>query len=152
MKLSKKKAWVAIALVIASFNVYAHKGATGIVKERMDSMSQMKAMADMIKGKRPFDINVVRDSADTLAGHADTLLDYFPDTDASRVSKESDALPVIWESWDRFEKLAINFETSAGTLKQATEKDLDKRSLRLVFSKTAKACSSCHDDFRRPKE
>ena len=155
MKNSKKRIWLAIALVVASFSVYAHNGATGIVKDRMDSMSEMgdamKVMADMMKGKRPYEIELVRESADNLAEHAKTLVEFFPDTEDSRMSMESDALPEIWTSWDKFQARSDKLGTAVETLRQAASEDLDKRSFRLVFSKTAKACSSCHDDYRPPE-
>lgn len=156
MKFSTNRMLVVIALTVLSFDVTAHNGATGIVKDRMDAMSDMgdamKIMADMMKGKRSFEIEIVRDSADSLATHSRGLVAYFPDTEASRMSKESDALPKIWTSWDQFQELSIDLEITVDALKQASEKDLDKRAFRRVFSKTAKACSACHDDFRRPKE
>ena len=59
----------------------SHKGATGIIKQRMDSMKEMEtaaeAMADMVKNKAPFDPDLAYTSIVTLELHAQTLLDYF---------------------------------------------------------------------------
>ena len=133
----------------------AHKDATGIVKHRMDSMSEMgdamKTMADMVKGKSKYDSNIIRDSAITLSNHSEKIIEYFPDTDDSRNAETSDALPVIWKSWDRFTKLSKGLEDVVDDLNQVASSD-DKRILRMAFLKTAKACSACHDDFRKPKE
>ena len=56
-----RRPWLAVAalvlvLVLASGTVYAHRGATGIVKKRMDAMtalgSAMKALTAMMRGKQ----------------------------------------------------------------------------------------------------
>lgn len=145
-----------MGLVMTSTGLNAHKGATGIVKQRMDTMSDMgdamKAMADIIKGKRDFNTGVIRDAAGVLAKHSSEIVEFFPDTRESTESKESDALPEIWASWDRFSLLADKMVVAVDALNVAAQSDLDKRSFRMVFSKTAKACSACHDDYRRPEE
>ncbi len=144
-----------ILSVLLTVTASAHKDATGIVKHRMDSMSEMgdamKTMADMVKGKSKYDQSIIQDSAITLSGHSEKILEYFPDTDDSRNAETSDALPAIWKSWDRFTELSKGLEDVVDDLNQAALSD-DKRILRLAFSKTAKACSACHDDFRKPKE
>ncbi|MEE9446569.1 MAG: cytochrome c [Arenicellales bacterium] len=147
---------VSMMPVVSYAHSDAHGKATGIVKERMDSMSDMgkamKAMAKIVKGKADFNLDVVRVSAQTLADHASTITEKFPDTDASRHNKESDALPAIWTSGDQFSELSTKLETAIAALQLAAKGDLDKRGLRMVFAKTGKACSACHDDFRKPKE
>jgi len=140
-------------LIIAA---YAHEGATGVVKQRMDSMSEMgdavKVIADMIKGKAEYNIEEIRASTQILSNHAAKVTDYFPDTEESRNSKVSEALPAIWESWDRFEKLSNDLEAMVSDLEEQTTAKLDKRALRIAFAKATKACSACHDDFRKPKD
>lgn len=58
--------------------VFAHSGATGIVKERMDSMSAMgktvKGLAAMMRGDVDYDANAVRNGAATIRSHAGNAL------------------------------------------------------------------------------
>ena len=62
---------------------FAHSGATGVVKERMDRMVQMgksvKAVSEMIKGKQPFSTEAVVDHAQRLAQSAEDMTDGFPE-------------------------------------------------------------------------
>ena len=143
-------------LTIFSTNLYAHMGATGIVKERMDSMSEMGdalgVMADMVKKKRPYNPDLVRESILIIERHANKLLEHFPSTKDSRSSKESDALPAIWESWDQFTLRSDRLEEEIQEFKRVTDGDLDVQQLTKEFRKIVKTCSACHEDFRRPKD
>ena len=71
-----RRPWLTVAalvLVLASGTVYAHRGATGIVKKRMDAMvslgSAMKALTAMMRGKQAYDAERVKAHAGTIAGH-----------------------------------------------------------------------------------
>ncbi len=144
-----------VALLLVG-NSLAHQGATGVVKQRMDAMSEMgdamKVMADMVKGKREFDPDLVVENTAILDKHAGELAGLFPDTDASRNGKMTEALPVIWDEWQRFEELSGKLQKSVDALREAAKNDIGKRDFRILFTKTAKSCSACHDDYRRPKE
>ena len=149
-----------IGLIICGCTVtvtlLAHEGATGIVKQRMDSMSEMgdavKVIADMAKGKSEFNIEAVRASTKVLSSHAGNIVDHFPDSEESRNSHVSEALPAIWESWEKFEQQAEDLKDAVIELENKAALELDARTLRIVFARTAKACSACHDDFRKPQE
>ena len=60
--------------------VYAHSGAKGMVKERMEMMKgmgdAMKTMGAMFKGEAPFEPAVVAEKAAFLAKHAKICLLY----------------------------------------------------------------------------
>ena len=141
---------------IAITTVFAHEGATGVVKQRMDAMSEMgdavKVIADMAKGKSEFNIDQVRSSTKVLSSHAANIIDHFPDSEESRNSHVSEALPAIWESWEKFERQAADLEDAVKELEKKLAADLDQRTLRIAFARTAKACSACHDDFRKPQD
>ena len=71
-----RRPWLTVAalvLVLASGTVYAHRGATGIVKKRMDVMvslgGAMKAFTAMMRGKQAYDAERVKVHAGTIAGH-----------------------------------------------------------------------------------
>ena len=148
---------VCAVLAIGGFmqSAAGHGGATGIVKERMDNMvimgKALGAVADMIKGKRSFDADVVSKTGDTIIHHSKDLGRLFPDTKASRHGKHSAALPVVWEKNDEFLALAKSLEEKADILKTvAATGDLKK--VKIAFGQTAKTCSACHADFRKKKE
>lgn len=156
MKTGKKNLLVFAGVVAVAFIAQAHEGAKGVVKQRMDSMSAMgdavKTIADMVKGKAEYNIDEIRASAQVLTSHADKITGYFPDTEESKKSHVSEALPNIWQDWPEFEAQAQNLEKAVSDLEKQAALELDERALRIVFAKTAKACSACHDDFRKPQE
>ena len=75
----------------------AHDDATGIVKKRMDAMSdigdQMKTIASMLKGEKQFDAGSLAASATTIADHARKIPHLFPE---GSLKKPSEALPAVW--------------------------------------------------------
>lgn len=156
MKNSNRYLLVFAGVVAVIFMAQAHEGAKGVVKQRMDSMSEMgdavKIIADMVKGKAEYNIDEIRVSTEVLSSHAVKVTDYFPDTEESKKSHVSEALPKIWEDWPEFEAQAQNLERAVSDLEKQAALELDQRALRIVFAKTAKACSACHDDFRKPQE
>lgn len=147
---------VTIALTLLTGLALAHSGATGIVKKRMDAMSEMgdrsKQVADMFKGKVPFDKQVVEKAASDFVKHGSEMIDLFPDTKASRTGSSTEALPVIWENWDDFGALVEKFVDGSKMLQVTLAETDDPKALRVAFFKATKSCSSCHKQFRRPKD
>lgn len=150
-----------LAIVLGTFttvialNAYAHGGATGIVKERMDAMGvmgkAMKTVGEMFKGQRSYDADAIQAAAGLIAQHAQDIPGLFPDSDASRHGKVTEALPVIWEQKDRFDALSADMLRASQSLASVAQ-DEDRRTVRLQFAKTAKVCSACHTAFRKPED
>ena len=142
----------ASALVAAGAD--AHKGATGIVKERMDGMMAMgKALgtvADMFKGKTSFNSEQVAAAAKIVEGHAAEMVALFPDTKASREGKGTEALPAIWENKGEFAALAAALEKKSAELAIVAASN-DQDQIRRAFGEMAKTCSACHEDYRKAK-
>ena len=90
---------VIIACLIGAVTSFAHEGATGIVKKRMEMMKgmgkQMKALHAMISGKTAYDASAVQKSALELKEHAGHIQHMFPD---GSTEKPSEALLAIWEN------------------------------------------------------
>ena len=141
---------LAIAIVTSPALVFAHSGATGVVKERMELMdsiaSQMKLVGEMIKGDRTFAGDSVVTAANMIAEHADEMPEKFPE---GSLDHPSEALPVIWEDWDEFLRLAEELRTTAGSLAQVAQDATDSGELRLAFAAVGKTCTSCHEGFRK---
>jgi cytochrome c556 len=140
----------ALVLAAASFSAFAHMGATGIVKQRMDTMKEIKAaMAEvgaMVKKERPFDARVVAKAGNSIAKNASLISSQFPNTRESR-QKVSEATERVWEEMPRFKALAANLEKKAKALSKAGTPAL----MKARFLEVGKACSACHEDFRRKK-
>lgn len=99
----------------------AHEGASGVVGERMRAMEAvgdaMKVISGMFRGQTDYDVQAVREAADVIAGHGgEHLTRLFPD---GSLDDPTEALPTIWQDWDRFESLAVDLSAYAGALSAA---------------------------------
>lgn len=100
---------------------YAHGGATGIVKERMEAMESMgdavKKLAAMMRGETEYDAATIRAEAETIRQHAgQAITSLFPE---GSDGGPSEAKPGIWSNWDEFTALAMQLETFAEGLEAA---------------------------------
>lgn len=101
-----------VALSLTVLAAIAHGGATGIVKERMESMKAMgkvmKSTSAMFKGETAYDADAVKAAAEIIKSHSgDALTKLFP---KGSDHKPSEALPEIWTDWDQFQALAKRLE------------------------------------------
>ena len=141
----------AFALIGVTTTVLAHKGATGVVKDRMMAMKSlgdsMKALSLMVTGKAPYDAAETKKIAVAIKGHAEAIPKLFP---KGSISGPSEALPNIWTDWETFTGLAGSLEKLSDDLGAAA--DTGKAASLAVFAKMGKTCSGCHQDFRKKKE
>lgn len=141
----------AAAIILATTEgAFAHSGAKGVVKDRMELMKdiagQMKIVAVMIKGEAQFDAGVVSRAAMAIAGHADEIPQYFPE---GSLEAPSEALPDIWKDWDMFVELTDDFREKAIVLSESAASAADAAAIRPQFLELGKTCSSCHQEFRK---
>lgn len=136
---------------IAVPGVQAHKGAKGIVMERMMSMKSMgdgmKAIAAMVTGKAPYDASKTKVIAAEIEKHATGIPKQFP---KGSIKGPSEALPAIWTDWAGFKGHADALARLAGQL--AGTADSGKTTALGVFARMGKTCSGCHDDYRKAKK
>jgi len=141
-----------LAFCASATLVLAHDGATGVVKERMDLMERqkddMKIIGNMAKGKTPFDAAKAAEAARDIALTAKEIPELFPE---GSTGGESEALPAIWEKWDRFTSGAEDLGRAADALVSAFD-DRDNQDWKGAFRKVGEACKSCHEDFRAKKK
>ena len=109
------------AIVGLSAAAFAHSGATGVVKERMDAMKSMgeaiKRIKPMMSGEAAYDEAAVREAAQSIAQEAgEAMTSKFPE---GSTDDPSEVLPRTWEEWDRFAKLADQLEMAASGLAMA---------------------------------
>ena len=138
--------------LLSSPNVSAHSGATGVVKQRMDAMSNMadamKAMALVVKGKQEFDPVLFIQNGEVIVGHSDTLLGLFPE---GSNEGSSESLPAIWQQWDDFVSISDHTKTDAKELVKMAKNGSELRPLTKQFVKLAGNCKACHKDYRKKK-
>lgn len=131
-----------------------HEGATGVVKERMDLMDSqkeaMKTIGDMARGKTKFDAAKAAEAARDIADTAKKIPELFPEGSGGEKNK-SDALPAVWENWNRFTANADDLGSAADAL-VATFGDSASQEWKPAFQKVGDACKSCHEDFRAEKK
>jgi len=124
--LSKNCSLVAIFLVATTTVALAHSGASGVVKQRMDAMSEMgktiKDLAAMMRGERAYEAKVIKTGAALIGKHSgDTMTGLFP-----KGSKHgpSEAREEIWTEWDEFVDLSNRLEIFAAGLSDAANNGL----------------------------
>ncbi|MCW8885251.1 MAG: cytochrome c [Motiliproteus sp.] len=139
--------------VLTPTTVFAHGGAKGIVKERMDSMKEMgdamKVMGDMVKGKLDFEQSAFHQGAKTVSKHSPQIPKLFPEGSGGGVSE---ALPKLWLEWDQFKSLADHTTEEAQKLGELSGNGANRRALTKQFINLGKSCKSCHTDYRKKKK
>ncbi len=106
--------------------VFAHGGATGIVKHRMELMKgigeAMKTLSAVFKGEVEYDSDAVREAARTIRSRAgEHITKLFPE---GSLDKPTEALPMVWEDWATFERYANDLETYSTVLEAAAGNEL----------------------------
>ncbi|MEH6627239.1 MAG: cytochrome c [Motiliproteus sp.] len=139
-------------LILFMAPALSHEGATGIVKKRMDSMESMKEetklLTDMAKGKRPLDPLQIQRSAAKIHELSQHIAMQFPEDSLHR---PTNALPAIWQHWQRFEDYSVELSNEADVLKQLAKQKNVKESRGQII-KLGKVCVACHKDFREKRK
>jgi cytochrome c556 len=138
--------------VLVAANINAHSGATGVVKQRMDVMSDMadamKAMASVVKGKQEFNREIFIQGGELIAGHSNMLPELFPE---GSIQGSSEALPAIWQQWDDFVSLNDGAKANAEKMVKMAQEGSELRPLTKQFIKLGGSCKACHKDYRKKK-
>ncbi|WP_413207319.1 c-type cytochrome [Rhodospirillum sp. A1_3_36] len=134
-------------ILLSVSSVPAHAEATGVVKERIESMKAMKTAmkiaGPMVKGVMTYDAAEVKKAAETIAAHSgEATTKLFPE---GSFDLESDALQEIWDEWPRFEKLAKDTQTKALALAAFSAEQSKAES---SFEALNKSCKACHRAFK----
>ena len=134
-------------LIVGS--AFAHSGASGIVKERMDNMKaiagQMKVLGDMMKGEATFDHQAAKQATEALLEHASHVAKVF---EKRNLDHPTEALPLIWEDWEGFTAIAAEMERDVARLNDVIASQAGLAPLKPVFNKIAASCRSCHEKYR----
>ena len=144
-----RRATVAIALSLTAFGAFAHSGATGVVKERMDGMKAMsnatKALGAAKAGVVPFTPDLVTRAATELRTQAEAAKTLFPEGSAMG---PSEALPAIWTERAGFDALLDDLIEATDALEAAAG---DEAAASSAADAVAKTCKDCHAKYRKKK-
>ena len=105
----------------------------------------MRQLAAMAKGQKPIDIAEASRVANVIATLAPVFATGFP---AGTDQGDTRAKPEIWAQPDRFKQAMDRYNAEAGKMLEVA-KSGNADNFKSQFSTLAKACDSCHDDFRR---
>lgn len=133
---------LALAVSVPSF---AHEHASGVVKERMDAMTDMakrdKAISERLKSKR--NLAAIKADAETIAEHAPHIPHLFPE---GSLQKPTRARSAIWQNWSDFENKAKSLQSAAQKL-AGTSPD-DAAAMTTAANDMVRVCTSCHEKYR----
>ena len=128
---------------------HADKGATGIVKTRMDAMSDMqramKEMGSMVRGQQAFAADTVRRHAAAMRGHAERMGSQYP---AGSHVPPSEASVEIWNDAAGFNAAIDDFRGAVSRLEAVVSEDQFKP----AFQEVGGSCRTCHKRFRIEKK
>jgi len=142
----------ALAIALLGTVAFAHKGhehATGVVRERMELMTEMGdrllAISKRLRANKELDriapdARAIKDASEKIASQFPSGSTQFPTA----------AKPVVWQQWSDFSEKAKKLRTEAEKLSTTSPSDGD--ALRSQFRAVAFACDGCHETYRVPKE
>lgn len=144
-----RAALICLALSAATA-LWAHSGVQNpTVMARMHAMmtikDHIKLMSAMAKGEAPFDGTAARAAAAAIAAQSAEIPARF---EAPETDPKSEALPVIWDEFDRFTQLAQDLGTTAA---KAAETIQQRADLAPALADIGGACRACHRDYRKEK-
>ena len=151
--MSKLKLEVTALFVLAIFTLshlsppaaLAHKGAMGIVKERMDKFEASEKATKRIKqALSRGDTAVVIAEAEFLVSWAREIESFFPENSNQPPSEAKDN---IWLQWSDFLGAIQSFESASEALIDAAAAE-DPLAVSGAFKDMTKSCKSCHQQFR----
>lgn len=102
-------------------------------------------MAQMVRGKTPWDAAEFARRAERVASIAPQLLEGFPEGSDSGATTEAKA--EIWKNMDDF-KLKMDDLVKQSKLLADVAKSGDEAKMKDQFKQTAGACKACHEKYR----
>lgn len=115
----------------------------GLLKVVGWNFTPLNAMA---RGLVPWDDALVERNAQRIAWMTTMIPDAFRG-DTRGHALDTEARPVIWERFDRFEELATNAQSSAERLVEVAAGG-DEAATKRAISALLDDCRACHNDFR----
>ena len=131
--------------LLLSVSAWAHKGATGIIKERMDNFKASQiALKQIFAASKRNDFEAIVPLANQIKNWAEIMPTKFP---AGSDGPPSEAAPLIWTDFEGF-KLAAKENFEAANFLGATALKSDAKAVAKAVKKLAQTCKSCHQSYR----
>ena len=125
---------------------FAHKGATGIVKERMDKFSEARGQMKQMRGAlQANSLDIVVEITSDMRQWAKDMPHAFP---AGSDMAPSEALPAIWDDKDGFAQAIAAYDEAIIALQKAALGG-DQTNALGKFRALGQACSNCHKTYRK---
>ena len=141
-----KKFFVALSVgLLLSVSAFAHKGATGIIKERMDNFkASQTALKQIFAASKRNDFEAIVPLANQIKNWAEIMPTKFP---SGSDGPPSEAAPAIWTNFDGF-KLAAKENFEAARILEVTALNGDAKATAKAIKQLAGTCKSCHQSYR----
>ena len=131
--------------LLFSVPVLAHKGATGIVKERMDNFKASQiALKQIFAASKRNNFEDIVPLANQIKNWAEIMPTKFP---AGTDGPPSEAAPAIWTDFEGF-KLAAKENFEAASILEITALNGDAKETAKAIKQLAGTCKSCHQSYR----
>ena len=108
------------------------------------SKKSMKALRDSIKTE---DLSAARKAVNFHVDWSGKLTSYFPPESGASMINDSDASGDIWEDFERFRRMNLDYAQAASRLNSALIV-IDFELASKNFFRMAKTCKACHEIFR----
>ena len=140
---------VGFVLSCAALAHEGHEHATGVVRERMELMTDMgkRLLAISKRLRANKELDRIAPDAHAIKEASGKITAEFP---SGSTQFPTAARPVVWQQWDDFAEKAKKLQTEAEKLSATSPSDGD--ALRKQFRAVAYACNGCHETYRVPKE
>lgn len=151
MKGKKLRIWSTVAVAVGFTISVAAATATDAIKQRQKAMEGVRdgilTLAAIAKKEKPFDADVVKVSAASIAEHLKQSAGMFPEgSDSGDV--QTWAKPEIWTDRAQFDEILESSIQAAIDMQSVTEAEAFPPAL----GKLGNGCKSCHDLYRLPKQ
>jgi cytochrome c556 len=140
---------VGIVLSCAALAHEGHEHATGVVRERMELMTDMgkRLLAISKRLRANKELDSIGSDARAIKEASGKITAQFP---SGSTQFPTAAKPVVWQQWNDFAEKAKKLQVEAEKLSTTGPSDGD--ALRSQFRAVAFACDGCHETYRVPKE
>ena len=161
--MKKLRVIVGFILLAVPTTLFAHSGATGIVKERMDMFKKNQGNLKAIKSHiRSEDYGSIIKLADEIRDWAVKMPEYFPEDfpgqtltvfinatmkNEAATEQPSRSIPAIWTDFDGFKNAAMKNEIAAKQLIAAAKAE-DQKAVVDGFKAVAASSKSCHQSYK----
>ena len=140
-----------LAIALLGTVAFAHKGhehATGVVRERMELMTEMgdRLLAISKRLRANKELDRIAPDARAIKEASSKIASQFP---PGSTQSPTAAKPVVWQQWDDFAEKAKKLQAEAEKLSMTSPSDGD--ALRSQFRAVAFACDGCHETYRISK-